>query len=490
MGIIILTAEGDNGYQIVDGQQRMISLSLLANALRLVAIEKEFSLVAKSIRDGLLFKPNYIKGTEEPRLSLHDADDAQVFDMLLNTSDPNLDPNYSANSRIYEAQIYLLEALRSDIKHAPSNRLNSWATFVTEKIFISAFINDSTVSAYKVFEVVNARGKSLTPAEMIKAYVIGSVSPQGREDAMNRWTSLETLFKDLGDEAQLTQFIRHTLAMYFGLILPRDLYKAVTEKFPKDKVVDLLDLLEKHVGTYACFLDSSIEIVDVSDSFRQSAAILAELGLTTVRPAAMALEVNGLGKQEFESLMEVIIPRSVLGSFGTGSVEGKFARFSQKVNAGASNFLDHLEQITELKPEKEMFKSAVRTRNLGKQVKSVLRHSLVFDSKLPPITGYLHLVHRSKNDIWDGFTPDQFEVLGRTIGNSVLLNVERRPRNSGDPDTISDRLGPELFNFDGYQELVTAQMLDNWTASLVEDLNEQFATALAEIWYSSSEGGF
>ena len=486
LGIIIITATADDGFHVVDGQQRLITLSLFANALRLAAIERKNKLVEQTMEQAILFRSDFSTNEIVPRLSLYTQGDKECFDFVLKATSIDQIKANENGERIAKVQNYLYRKLIDDLDRGPANGLNRWATFVVEKLYISAFVNDSTVSAYKVFEVVNARGKSLTPAEMLKAYVIGSVSENKRDKTLERWEALEQLFRERDQLGQLTQFIRHTLTLKHGLIIPRNLYQEITRRYPADDVLKLIKFLEENVLRYLVFLEPAWSYRTETDPFARSAALLETLGLTTVRPAFLALDQTNSEKEKFEEVFRIIILRLVTGGLGTGAVEARFARFANFLNTHSDpgSFNKAFDQfLMDLKPDREEFRKSIETRNLNNGVKSVLRHSVVFKEVLPPLEGYIHLVHRNKSADWRGFDEESFDALSKTIGNSVLLNVDRRPWGTTEQANVN-QLATSLFDDGmGHEEIIEKHQLASWTPVQVKEENEKISSILCSIWY-------
>ena len=84
MGVIILSEDGGR-YEVVDGQQRLISLTLLGCAIARIANEQRQQLVADTINESILLVSDFEVGKKVPRISLRDSEDAQAC--LLYTSD-------------------------------------------------------------------------------------------------------------------------------------------------------------------------------------------------------------------------------------------------------------------------------------------------------------------------------------------------------------------------------------------------------------------
>lgn len=476
MGIIIVTEGNNDRLSVVDGQQRMISLSLLANVIRILARQENKALIERSVRDGILFTTDFANDTEVPRLELSHDIDKEAYNALIH--DQELVSTHRSGT-IYAAHEYLFEKMQSTLQSEGTAVLSSWASFLTEKLYMSAFINQTADSAYKVFEVVNARGKSLTPSEMIKAYVIGSMlSERNRKTIYNRWITIEKRFEDANAQGQLTQFVRHTLTLRHGYVLPRDLYRIVTEKYQGEQVVDLIDFLEENLDLYLGLVEPGSAIEGVSSNFIRLSTILELLGLTTVRPIIMAASKLDNASTVLEELVSIILPRIVVGTFGTGATESRFAKAAESLYR-THEWQRVSEDINILKPQRSDFEEKVATRKLNRSVLCLLRLSVLQRTKLPEIDSFLHYIRQAKVSNWPGFNDEDFDSIGRTIGNSVLLETESRPYGATNPQSASTLFAPVLRE----GESITENLISQWTADIAASNGRLIAREAAGVWY-------
>jgi uncharacterized protein with ParB-like and HNH nuclease domain len=82
LGLIILTAE-DKRKTVVDGQQRLITLTLLAIALYYEAIRRDRSALAERIQSTFLRSINYETDATDPRVELSDKNDNSTLQFIL-----------------------------------------------------------------------------------------------------------------------------------------------------------------------------------------------------------------------------------------------------------------------------------------------------------------------------------------------------------------------------------------------------------------------
>ncbi len=475
LGLLILTEDGEE-REIVDGQQRLLTLSLLANSLRLAAISLDRKLVAETLQNTFLFSVNYRTEALLPRIRLSDPTDSIDYQKLISAPTAALLPP-AGDSPLIAAHDYLAKRLAEDLANArnPALRLGKWAEFISHGLIFTVFTHPSRAAAFRVFEVVNTRGKALTPAQLIKSYLIGM--SEDRESTVTRWRAIEEQFEDLGADEELTTFVRHVAELRLGYIVPRELYDAVTKAYPgQSGVEDLLSELETHLPTYTQFIDPTVD-VESSEVRTRVFTLLSHLSAGRFRPLFLAAAATGEDSLLEKSL--TLISAGVLaGTFGTGGIEAQFARAARRVHSGETSWSDALTALGELRPMKEEFELRLQ-RNVNKVHALILRTAMIQGSTIPRLAGHAHQV-RPRNGIhWDGFTDEDYKEVGGTLGNWVVVTIERRPPGSRTPSGVREKLLPHLAP----GESLEPEALTRWTPAAVDDRTRICVKACVELWY-------
>ncbi|WP_158253286.1 DUF262 domain-containing protein [Cryobacterium sp. N19] len=474
LGLLIITDENDV-KTVVDGQQRIVTLTLLANSIRRAALARGKLLVADSMRDVFLYSINYEEESRSARVDFASRRDRRTLDAIL---DDSAEAGEGFNETLLQAQRFLDQKLEADLKSSDASaRLGKWAHFLSNGITFALFEHPDRNAAYKVFEVVNMRGKDLTPAQLIKSYVIGSALPENQNDSYSRWIELEDPFVDVGADAQFTQFIRNIVTLRHGYVEPRDLYQAIADNYVGDDgVKTLLSELEEQIGVYLQMVDPAL---DREDTTLKTFLILDTLGLRTIRPVFLATAHARNPEAGFKELLRVIVPRIVTGTFGTGSIERRFSEAAKTIFT-TQDWSIGVEGLRDLAPTRQEFQERVQSRPLNKGVQLVVRASALQRSSVPAISGYVHQVRQKNIEDWPAFNDDDFKVLGSTIGNCFISTIDRRPRGSNSLQGVIDKLLPTAVEFE--DELV--RTASSWSAEDVRNMNEHLSTLAAEVWYA------
>ena len=180
----------------MDGQQRIITLSLLVTALYFEAIRRERKALAGQIQGTFLRSIDYDSDDLLPRVKLSDARDDKTFGDILNTGkcEAALDEE-TVSGKIRQSYDFLSKQLQENLARDPFKRLGMWTDFLDEPPYnFAVFVHPDASSAYQVFEVINTRGKDLTTADLLKNYVLSQTAPAQQDATYAQWTSTAAAF--------------------------------------------------------------------------------------------------------------------------------------------------------------------------------------------------------------------------------------------------------------------------------------------------------
>ncbi|MEX0741708.1 MAG: DUF262 domain-containing protein, partial [Phycisphaeraceae bacterium] len=163
----IITSDKDGTSYIIDGQQRLTTLSLvLINLLHQV---EDASLQA-TLRQ-LLYSEEYGERT----LTLNVPEREPAFDALLsNTGIDTTDVSASVRN-IVERAADVDELLTLEPDQVPL-----FCDWLLGKVVLVEIVAPESQMAYEIFETMNDRGLSLTPTDMLKGFLLSSIGVDHR----------------------------------------------------------------------------------------------------------------------------------------------------------------------------------------------------------------------------------------------------------------------------------------------------------------------
>lgn len=192
--IVLIKEEGKPHAEVIDGQQRLTTLTIL-----FAALTSHFSDDLRSDFENYLREPGRAsQGLKpHPRLTLRERD-SQFFTVyvqglklkeLLALDPAQLDNESQRNIR-RNAEV-LLQKLDASFQ-GDIDRLCDFGGFLVRRCFLVAVSTPSQQSAFRVFSVLNSRGMDLLPTDIIKSDIIGNITnPETQDEVTECWEELE-----------------------------------------------------------------------------------------------------------------------------------------------------------------------------------------------------------------------------------------------------------------------------------------------------------
>ena len=186
MGSVVLAGREN---AIIDGQQRLSSLSLLLIYLRrrLLGMGVTIATVDQMIYSEAFGSASFNIFVEDREPCLRALNDGKDFDSEgYGESVKNLYARYQDICDLFPEEI--------DDKALPY-----FADWLTEKVYFIEIVTETEQDAHKVFVSMNDRGLSLTSAEMLKGYLLSEVADDKRREKLNdAWKAKMLALKELG----------------------------------------------------------------------------------------------------------------------------------------------------------------------------------------------------------------------------------------------------------------------------------------------------
>lgn len=163
MGPYIVYQE-KNTYSLVDGQQRLTSLTLL-----LIFLYKHFEFLQSDVKD-LIYPKRFGKESYnlliEERIPMMDWLFKDVMDdnvVVSDASSLNLLERYSDIEELFPARL------------CDEKVVSAFCCWLMDKVSFVEIQSYSTENAYTIFETMNDRGANLTSSEMLKSFLLSKV---------------------------------------------------------------------------------------------------------------------------------------------------------------------------------------------------------------------------------------------------------------------------------------------------------------------------
>ena len=250
LGTIVLNQSKDkeNGldkYEIIDGQQRMMTIYLL-----LIAIYKNFKRLSsgdiKNISN-YIYESFLTSLTKESKRELMINNELYNEDLKFIIDAASNCTNIEKNNKLYKPFIYFDNNLLNKDYDYLDKFLNKLLS-----VNIVEIISGEDEEIYNIFEVLNARGQKLKQIELLKNHIMKYIQPRELEfidKAKIKWRNIQKNIEHLNDPDVL---IQHFAKCYIekNADNQNSIYRLIKEEIKIDDLSRFLDKLEEFSKAY------------------------------------------------------------------------------------------------------------------------------------------------------------------------------------------------------------------------------------------------
>ncbi|MGA2678332.1 MAG: DUF262 domain-containing HNH endonuclease family protein [Sedimentisphaerales bacterium] len=504
LGTIVTIPDSDGVLEVIDGQQRLATITILLSQIRhyLQTIEPELALSVKP------FLTEYDRGqrAEVPKLKLNLTDNeffintltAQMLPMPLAASAP------ISNKRLRNAFLLAEDYVKKIIAPAnPKNygdELNKWIDFIVSNAEVILLRVPTGANAYKMFETLNDRGLKTSQADLVKNYLFGAAGGRYQE-AQNAWSSmigaLSTLQGEDDEKEDITViFLRSALMAIQGFLRKNEVYEAVQglAKGPQT-VITLLKNLEELAKVYAAtFYQDHERWNKCPDSLKHAIQTINDFDIKPFRHAILSVAAKFEPKEiteVFQMFVSLGVRLLVASSTRSGNIEDNMARVAHKIFKGDIKTKKEVyKEIAGIIPSDEQFNQAFQAATVSKA--QFARYYLramesVAQSKSEPwyvpnsdkeLMTLEHVLPEEPGNNWPQFTEEEVEAYCKRIGNLCLL--PKKPNN----DLRSANQKEKFAVYKGCPYTLTSQIANvpKWTKDTIIQRQKTLADLAMKAW--------
>lgn len=338
--IVLIKGEANPSADVVDGQQRLTTLTILLAAIRASVTGKQ----AEEVTPLLYERGSAIRGTKDRfRLTLRERDRdffqryvqrEDGFADLLRLKDcvPDSQANIRANAQLFAERLEKLpEAERLHL-----------AQFIVTRCYLVVVATPDLDSAYRIFSVLNSRGLDLSATDILKAQVIGGIPDPHKDAYTKKWEDAEE---------DLTRDIFGDLFSHIRMVYRKSKPKGTLLKEFNDHVVELKqpirfidDVLLPMARAYEEILDAAYESTAYAEQVNEHLRWLNRLEFSDWVPSALAFTARFRQKpdemQAFFRDLERLAYAMLVTKFGINERIERFSRLTQHIESGGDLFGD------------------------------------------------------------------------------------------------------------------------------------------------------
>ncbi len=344
MGAMVVVAESDRRLVVIDGQQRLATLSIfvlaIINALHKLA---EFgrepdrnATRAAALCQRFIGEQDPASLVETSRLNLNDTDNGFYQDYLVQLREPvNPKGLIHSNGLMWKCFCYFEQRIRDLDGLGDGTALARLVSETVARHLVFTLITvEDALNAYTVFETLNARGLELTTTDLLKNYIFARASTADRDAMLRRWNRIAATV----GQAQVPHLLRYHMLCYLAKVRRRRLFKIVRDRYRSARdVFDLLQELEDRAEVFAAIKDPSHEFwLDIPGA-RAHVSELRVFRVTQMMPLVFAAWETW-SRRDFERALKLICVLSfrytVVGRLNPNDLEVQYHRASRAVANG------------------------------------------------------------------------------------------------------------------------------------------------------------
>jgi uncharacterized protein with ParB-like and HNH nuclease domain len=500
------TADGITPYVVIDGQQRLTTLSILLATLR-NHLKKSDKQMSEQIYDRYLFD-KYQKNDDCFKV-LPTQDDREAYKTILDPKTVTTKKKELPSGKITEAYDFFNKRLKESLpdQDVPVD-LARLKTIVLERLMLVNITSDANDNPYLIFESVNYKGEELTQVDLVRNYIFMRLTSEERQEVYeNEWLPFIESFKLSLDNKRKAYASELTKAFWYYLrkdgddINEKEVYKTIKKRFDSSEkgVKYELQKLIQFAKYYQCF---NFPDQEPEPKLRDRFIRLKRLDFMTCHIFLLNIyyeyESERLSLAEFEEILlylESYFVRRLFAGIPPHSLGKIFNNLYGEVKkANATDLVDGLCQVlrnydkTKIWPEDDAFRAGILNTSIYspsqndrvKLILEILEFSLNKEKVKTDNLTVEHIMPQTLTKEWkimlgDNATSVQKKLL-HTLGNLTLTGNNSEMGNKPYPYKLGYFKGS---NFSLNRELAK---IDDWDEKAIKTRAEYLADIAIKVW--------
>jgi hypothetical protein len=450
LGTIVVSTGSRNVPEVVDGQQRLATTTILLAAIRDYFHLKELDTLQKSIDTEYLYQIDIEQEETVPRLSLN-ADDNEYFKnriiALPESKERQLaEPKKESHRRIDFAAnkangfVQNLVGNQTDLRNI-KEILKQWLYFIEFKAIIIHLTVPDEMNAFTMFETLNDRGLKTSQADLVKNYLFQEATDERIQEAQQEWSKMNAILETLGIEDIVMTYLRHLVIALYGPTREKEIFEKIRKKVQgRPQAMVFLEQLADYADSYAAILNPTHAKWNAYPcQISEAIANLRELRVQQIRPLMLATAKHFEPLEAltaFRSFINWTVRFLIAGGMRGGQLEDAYGERALDVSMGKiKNTKELSSNLESAIPSDEEFKNAFATARVSqhtlaryylRSIEQCIRGEAQPELVPQQDTDFLNLEHilpQEPSDNWPHIDSETADAYTKRIGNMTLLKT-------------------------------------------------------------------
>lgn len=389
VGLMVFMPTGPRKYTILDGQQRLVTTTILLAGIRSWLNDNGFPVDAAQIQSTYIASRELGSQEYSPLLVLNQQNNPCFIRFVVNEASQDeltttIDglKRYDPNRRLLEAVLLCRSRVNTLAGEGISpqegaQRLFSLVRYFEDGVKIVRLAVPSEANAYTVFETLNDRGLDLSVLDLVKNHVFGRAGSVTRlRDIQGLWTQMMANLAGVPAD----EFLKAWWTTRFGRVQAPQLFPQFKNKVSTADDTDRVSADMLRASEIYAVLDIADDPLwsGLTPKARQRIRFLRLLGAQQLRPVLLAaVDRMTSGEQErLLHLLEVLIVRyQLIGGGRTGRLEISCARLANRIFLGEVTTASAAREVLrDIMPSDDEFRGAflLKQERNNQKVKYIL----------------------------------------------------------------------------------------------------------------------
>ena len=456
LGSLVLQKKGNNEYDILDGQQRLTTLSLLLATIRDSIKDEELieplyaTLFQKADRTENIASKNrftfQIRGDVQTFFNTYIVAKKGILNIDKALEDEKFKNNISVINMIKVVKVikeYLNKQFEENllVENTVDLPIDKFIRFIKNNLIFAYVSSDTREQAFRLFTILNNRGIPLTTADILKSNNLNEVEESKRNEYAKEWEKLEARHGDKFD-----RFLNFIRTIKLKEKARKNLLEEFEEKIYKEKVMKYgeksIDYFIKTSENYDKIITLDINLDDLKNEYKNLIEVMKK-GFNSedwIPPLLYYYEkFNVQGLEKFLSLLD----NKFMGDWINRETPTKRLENMNKILKAiesAENYTNILENKSLFEFNIENFKNTISGNIYGERYCKYLLLKVEYlrmDKDIGDIRyNNISIEHvlpqnpKEKSDWRNKFSDEEREKWTNKIGNLILLTKRRNSQLS------------------------------------------------------------